>query len=163
MKKMKCWKWNFLSQRWKTIKGAPGLRMIRRALSRRVNSELGRVWPDLAWHAARWTPIFRSIWGGILNISQNLTIQSNLSQCEIYTLRYCASAGFKGNQIEISLFEKFNDYSRSWGEIFDSCMRKMMFFKRSQSRSRSILGVILGCLGSIFEDSELKMVRSTLC
>ena len=119
MRKMRCWKWNFLSQRWKTIKGAPGLRMTRRALSRRVNSELGRVWPDLAWHAARWTPIFRSIWGGILNISQNLTIQSNWSQCEIYTLKYCASARFIRNWIELSEILKFNDYCPSWGENFE--------------------------------------------
>ena len=120
MRKMRCWKWNFLSQRWKTIKGAPGLRMTRRALSRRVNSELGRVWPDLAWHAARWTPIFRSIWGGILNISQNLTIQSNWSQCEIYTLKYCASARFIRNWIELSEILKFNDYCPSWGENFEN-------------------------------------------
>ena len=116
MRKMRCWKWNFLSQRWKTIKGAPGLRMTRRALSRRVNSELGRVWPDLAWHAARWTPIFRSIWGGILNISENLQYEINWSWCATYTLRCCTSAGFKKNQIECSVILQFNDYSHSWGE-----------------------------------------------
>ena len=90
--------------------------MTRRALSRRVISWLGNVWPDLACAGGRRTPIFPSTWDSILNISKNLPYQINWSWCATYTLRCCASAGFKENQIELSDFEKFNDYSRSWGE-----------------------------------------------
>ena len=42
-------------------------------------------------------------------------------------------------------------------EICESYVKKMMFFKRSQYQSRSILEVILGRPGIIFEDSELKI------
>ena len=132
-------------------------RMTRRALSRRVISWLGNVWPDLACHGGRPTPIFPSTWDSILNISQNLPYQINWSRCGIYTLRYCPSARFKENSIEWSEISKFNDYCPpTWVRKFSTKWWKMMFFKRSQYRFRSILAVILGCLGIIFEDRQLK-------
>ena len=76
MRKMRCWKWNFLSQRWKTIEGAPGLRMTRRALSRRVNSELGTFWPRLNFHKKGRHFQKMQFWGKDRSCMRNLKVQS---------------------------------------------------------------------------------------
>ena len=83
MRKMRCWKWNFLSQRWKTIEGAPGLRMTRRALSRRVNSELGTFWPRFNFNK-KGPPWQKTQFLGIDQIStKNLKVQSAQARDQI--------------------------------------------------------------------------------